>query len=230
MRPSAAIGTAAALLVFSGCGSSSKSPSNGIASKSADQIVQEAQAAALGAKSVHLSGTMKTEGPIIRLDVQLLMGKEASGRMSIDGPLFRLIRIGSSVYVRGPEAFYKRIADREDAKLLKGKWLKVAPATRRNLVSFDSFIYVLTDMSKVVSGLSSHGKLAKGKIATVAGQKVIAITDTPTRSAVYIATTGEPYPIESNRVSSGGAIKFDHWNESVKISAPANAIDISKLK
>jgi hypothetical protein len=41
---------------------------------------------------------------------------------------------------------------------------------------------------------------------------------------------GEPYPVEVVKSGpQGGRIVFDRFNESVSLTAPANAIDISQL-
>jgi hypothetical protein len=50
--------------------------------------------------------------------------------------------------------------------------------------------------------------------------------------SLYVATTGEPYPVEIAQGSgtSTGAVHFDDWNEPVDIVAPKNAVDIAKLK
>jgi hypothetical protein len=79
--------------------------------------------------------------------------------------------------------------------------------------------------------LSSHGKLAKGGTSTVAGQKVIAVNDTTMGGTLYVATTGEPYPVEVAKAGSGGGrVVFDHYNQPVSLTAPADAIDITKLQ
>ena len=79
--------------------------------------------------------------------------------------------------------------------------------------------------------LSSHGKLAKGKTTTIHGQQAIAVSDTTNGGTLYVATTGKPYPLEISKTgSSGGQITFDHFNQPVSLTPPANAIDISQLK
>ena len=112
------------------------------------------------------------------------------------------------------------------AQLLSGKWLK-APASGQL-----SSLATLTDVQKLFSQLlSSHGKLAKGKTTTVRGQQVVAVNDTTNGGTLYVATTGKPYPIEISKTgSSGGQLVFDHFNQPVTLTAPAGAIDISKLQ
>ena len=48
---------------------------------------------------------------------------------------------------------------------------------------------------------------------------------------MYIAATGQPYPIEITKSGSdGGKISFDRWNKTVTLAAPANAIDVAQLQ
>ena len=132
-----------------------------------------------------------------------------------------------TVYIKGSPALYGRVGGPAAAQLLRGKWLK-APATSGNLASIAS----LTDLRQLVdTTLASHGTLAKGGTTTVGGQKVVAVTDTSKGGTLYIATTGQPYPIEIMKAgASGGKITFDRWNEPVSLAAPSNAIDLAQLQ
>jgi hypothetical protein len=89
----------------------------------------------------------------------------------------------------------------------------------------------LTDVQSLYSAvLAGHGKLAKGGRSTVAGQKVIAVNDTTMGGTLYVATTGKPYPIEIAKTGpAGGRVVFDRYNQPVSLSAPADAIDLTKL-
>ena len=50
-------------------------------------------------------------------------------------------------------------------------------------------------------------------------------------TTVIDPTTGQPYPVRlSKSGSSGGELTFDRFNESVTLTPPANAIDVSQLK
>jgi hypothetical protein len=55
--------------------------------------------------------------------------------------------------------------------------------------------------------------------------------DSSDGGTLYVATTGEPYPIEITQASgnSTGTVHFDEWNETVDVKAPTNAVDVSKL-
>jgi hypothetical protein len=213
-----------ALVALTGCGGSS---SNSIASKSADQIVSESKATADSASSVHVSGSLNSGGSLVKLDLNLVAGKGASGELAQNGASFKLILVDGTAYISGSPAFYRSLGGAAAAQLFNGKWLK-ASATTGEFASFSQ----LADMRKLIdTTLTGHGALAKGATTTVNGQQAIAITDTTKHGTLYVATTGKPYPIQiSKDGSEAGKITFDRWNRPVTISAPANSVDLSELK
>lgn len=207
-----------------GCGGGASS--NGVAGKSPDAIVAAATHAIKGAKSVHVSGSIVNSGSPIKLDLNLASGKGGSGRMSENGLTFRIIVVNHTVYINGSDSFWRHFGGSAAAQLFHGKWLR-APATGQ----FASVV-VLTDLQSLFNTLlSNHGNLAKGATSTVGGQKVVAVKDTIKGGTLYVATTGKPYPIQITKTGSqGGRVVFDRYNETVSLSAPANSIDISKLR
>ncbi len=213
----------AAVAGIAGCGGASN---NGVAAKSPDGIVSAASNAVSGVKSVHVSGSLVSGGSPITLNLTLVSGKGGGGQMSQNGLSFRLIQVGQVVYINGSDAFWRHFGGGSAAQLFHGKWLR-APANGQ-FSSIASLTNVQTLFNKL---LSNHGSLAKGPTSTVAGQKVVAVIDTTKGGTLYVATTGPPYPVEvSEKGSNGGRIVFDRYNQSASLTAPANAIDISKLR
>ncbi len=212
-------------LALGACGGGGSS-SNGIASKSPDQIVSAATTAVAQVNSVHVAGTVSSSGQKITLDLALVNGKGGKGSMTQNGLGFQIVAVGPEVYINGSKAFWQQAAGTSAAQLLTGKWLK-APATGQ-LASFAT----LTNVQKLFNQLlSSHGKLAKGKTTTIDGQQAIAISDTTNGGTLYVAASGKAYPIElSKGGSDGGHITFDRFNQPVSLKAPANAVDISSLQ
>ena len=221
-------------LALAACGSSSSSsssssgsgPSNGITSKSPDQIVSAATSAVGSVDSVHVSGKVASGGQNVALDLNLVNGKGGTGSMSQNGLGFKIVALGPEVYINGSSAFWNKFGGSAAAQLLSGKWLK-APASGQL-----SSLATLTDVQKLFSQLlSTHGKLAKGQTTTVQGRQVVAVNDTTNGGTLYVATTGKPYPIEISKTGSqGGQLVFNRFNQPVSLTAPANAIDISQLK
>jgi hypothetical protein len=228
MRPSLSSAGCAVLALLggllAGCGSSSSS--NGVASKSAEQIVAASKAAADAASSAHVSGSVVSNGSPITLDLDLGPGG-GRGHLTLGGLGFELIQTAGSVYIKGSPAFYSRIGGAAAAQLLQGHWLK-APTTSAEFASIAS----LTDLHRLVdAALSSHGALIKTQTTTVNGIKAVGVSDQSKGGTLYVATSGKPYPVEiAKGGSGGGTVTFDRWNESVAITPPANAIDITQLR
>jgi hypothetical protein len=214
--------------LLAGCGSSGTTEkANDEASKTPAQVLADAKAAATSASSAHVSGSIKSGGTPITLDLTTARNKGAKGSMSTSGLKFDLVRIGDTLYIRGSDEFYKHFAGAGVAQLLHGKWLK-APVTRGDLKS----LAPLTSIGALFTGISAHhGKLANDGKTTYKGQDVVTVRDTSDGSKLYVAATGKPYPvaIAGGKGSQSGTITFDDWNKSVSLSAPSHAIDIGQL-
>lgn len=213
------------LCALAGCGSSSSG--NGVASKSAEEIVAEAKKAADSASSVHVSGSVNSGGSAVTLDLNLASGKGATGQISQNGSTFKVIIDGGNAYISGSDAFYRKLGGAAAAQLLAGKWLKISTSTPE-FASFGS----LTNMRKLLDTvLVGHGSLEKGSTTTVGGQQAIAVKDTTRGGSLYVATNGKPYPLQITKGGSeAGTISFDKWDEPVAISPPASSVNLSELK
>lgn len=139
---------------------------------------------------------------------------------------FRIVALNRTAYINGTDAFLRRFGGAAGVQLFHGRWLK-GPIGGQ----FAGFAQ-LTDTSTLFSMLlSKHGKLAKGPTTTIAGQKVIGVNDATVGGTLYVATTGRPYPVQVSGMSqrSSGRVVLDRYDQPVSLSAPANAIDVTKL-
>jgi len=215
------------LALLAGCGGGG-SKSNGEASKGPQQVVDDAQAAALGAKGVHVSGSIVDAGQKLTIDLDLVKGKGGRGTLSEQGLTFEVVRVGDTIYIKGSDAFYKKFAGAAAAQLLHDRWLS-GSATSGQLAS----ITPLTDLAKLFKGaLSSHGKLTNKGETTYKGQKAVEIFDqSADGGTLFVAGEGKPYPlaIQSPEEGKNGTVTFDKWDQTVSITAPKDAVDMSKL-
>jgi hypothetical protein len=221
----AGVVTAVAIALLSGCGSGSSS--NGLASKSPEEVVAAAKTAASQAASVHMAGSIISESKPISLDMELVAGKGAKGHLALEGFGIDIVAVEHAFYLNGSAAFYAHIAGPAAAQLLQGKWLK-APTTSGEFASLAQ----LTNLSKLLdTTLASHGALSSAGTTTVGGRKAVAVTDTSKGGTLYVAATGTPYPLQiAKNGTGGGRIAFDRWNQPVTLTVPANAINITQLQ
>ncbi len=211
------------LALLAGCGGSSSG--GGVASESPQKILNDSLAAANGLRSVHAAGAVNSGGQHIALDLQLVGGVGGRGAITLGGLTFKLVGLKNYAYMQAPPAVWEKAgAPASAARLLQGKWLR-APATGE----FGS-VAKLTDIHALFGQLlGQHGKQLKtGGVSTVAGHKVVALKSD--QGTLYVAATGKPYPIEVVKTGSdGGRIDFDHFNDSVSVSAPANTINVPSV-
>jgi hypothetical protein len=207
------------------CGSSASS--NDISTRTAAEILSATKLAAEGASAVHVSGSIDNGGRPVGLDVNILAGRGARGRLSENGLSFELIQAGGSVYIKGSPAFYRHVGGASAAQLLHDRWLK-APASSPEFASLSS----LTDLRRLVdTALSTQGGVAKSGTATVNGQRALALANPSRGGTLFVATTGRPFPIEITKTgANGGSISFDRWDQPVALTIPADALDITQLQ
>jgi len=212
-------------LLAGGCGGGSPS-GNGVASKSPDQILAATKSAASAATSVHVTGTLASHGTPITIDMSLAAGRGGKGKLSENGLSFELIVLDETIYIKGSPSFYSHFGGSAAAQLFQGKWLK-APAGQGELASLGA----LANHGKILDQvLASTGSLTKGSTTTLAGQPVVELTDATKSGSLYVAITGEPYPVQIvKHGSETGRVSFSEWNKPVALRAPANAIDIGAL-
>jgi hypothetical protein len=223
-RRRAAAAVAALALTFAGCGSSSSS-GNGVAAKSPQEIVSAATAAVAGAATVHVSGSIVSEGKPISLDMELVAGKGGKGQISVQGLRVDLIAVEKAVYVNGSRSLYARLAGPAAASVLHGRWLKVPSSLR----SFGSLSAVTSLTGLVDTTLAEHGTLTRAPGRVIEGKPAVGVSDASRRGTLYVAATGEPYPLEITKSGSGGRIMFDRWNQPVTLMPPPDPININEL-
>jgi hypothetical protein len=171
-------------LAVAACGSSGASD-NRLASKSASEIVARATRAIDAVDSVRVIGSVSDgAGPsAIKLDLNLVSGKGATGSMSQNGLGFRLVSVGDEAYINGSPGFWKQFGGSAAVRQLRGRWLR-APADRGEFASFHS----LTDLRTLLAGLlGGHGALTKGSTATIDGRKVVAVKDASRNGTLYVS-------------------------------------------
>jgi hypothetical protein len=224
LAPAAALALALAAAALAGCGES-PSASNGVASKSPAQVAAAATDAAAGAATVHVAGSIVSEGRPISLDMELVAGKGGQGRMTLAGLHIRLVRIYQALYINGSTAFYSLFAGPAAARALRGKWLKES-AGGGALAA----LATVTDLSQLIDlAVADHGTLTRGRSKTIDGQRAVGLSDVAGGGTLYVATTGTPYPLEIVKRGAGKLV-FDHWNQPVSLKAPASPININQLQ
>jgi hypothetical protein len=213
-------------MVLAGCAGSSPR-GNGVGSKSPARIAAIATAAATAAASVHVAGSILSDGEPISLNMQLDAEKGGKGQIKLGVLSIDLVNVNRSVYIKAGSAFYSRFAGPRAARVLQGRWLRGAGASGP-LAPFAAF----TELPRLMStALAGHAPLSHLTTTTVNGRSAVGVTDAVGGGTLYVAATGTPYPLEIvKRGPAAGKLVFDRWNQEVPLAAPPNPVLLSQLQ
>jgi hypothetical protein len=217
---SPALALAVAVAGLAGCGGSAD---NGVASKNASEILAAAKAAAQSATAVHVEAR-NAQGPLtltVKLELTSNGGQAHITGLGLD---FETIRTGNTLYLKGNTLLYQRLGI-NPARVPQGAWIKT-PANNSQFGQLAAFTDLKSEVNRLIS---STGPLTKGATTTTDGQKTIELKNSGKlyTGAIYIATTGKPYPIQITKTGrESGRTTLTNWNQPVSLSAPSNTISI----
>jgi hypothetical protein len=222
--PSQAAGSSAA-------SASPSAASSGVADLAATEIFAKSKAAFKAADTVRLKGSGASGTTKFAIDMQYSTAGNAVGTVSNGGQTIELRRIGQTVYVKADKAFWTKSAGAAVAELLGGKYLK-APLSDSRVAQLGAF----TDKNSFADEvLSPSDSVTKGDTKSIRGVPAIGLVDkSSTGSAtLYVATTGEPVPLELAPTSGSateGSFDFLDYGKSVDVAVPPAALTIDSTK
>jgi hypothetical protein len=205
--------------------STTPTPENGIASQPPAAVLAAAVSAATTARTVHVAGVVVTRGRQTAFNVHVVAGQGAVGQLSAQGLSVRFVTVGHLLYLNGGAHFWRAFGSPAIARKLDGRWVQVPPTV--NLASIDKLI----NLNKLFATLlARHETLVKGPTGTIHGQQVLALHSMTRGGTLYVATTGQPYPIEvRGSRAHPGLVVFDQYNEPFSLRAPRDALTASSL-
>ena len=218
-RPLTATATiGAALLLLTACGSS---PLEG---KTGPEVAEAAAAALEKAGSVHVAGTMTTDGQEGEIDLHL-QGEDAIGTITFDGTEIQLLNAGGQAYLQAPPDFWSSFGlPAEAAAQLDGQWVTVPAEAAAGFEEF-SLAGFVDELRNPDSGE------VKNEVTTgeVDGEDVV-VVEQEDGSTLKVADDDPAYPLElTGEGDSTGTVRFTRFGEEEDVTAPADALDLSGL-
>lgn len=218
-------------LALTGCGDSETATTSSAAGKTEqpsvpeeaepDEVLRAAIAAAKGASSVHVEGTIPDESSKsgkTQVDFVLAPKGKADGSLVFDGMEVRLLRVGKGFYLKGNKAFYEKQGGKEFAKVIGSRWMKVSP----DGAGFE----VVKDLTAVGDMLErflpSTAKYERVDGRPVGGAKTLGLRRSGTDGVLYFAATGKPYPLSID-AGKEWKLTFADWGKKASIKAPAKS-------
>jgi hypothetical protein len=202
---------------------------NGVEALAAGDIVAKATDALNKASSYRLKGDFKDdEGTNVTLDM-LVVGADKKTSMSSAGLSIEVYQISGVTYLKADDLWAQLLGSMIQDKaqqtlalnLLKGKYVKLTPEYQTMLAG------VVPDAASLLK--PEKGDFTKGATTTIDGKPVVTLTD-GNGNKLYVATTGEPYPL---RLESSNGEKMDviEIGNKATIAAPgaSDVLDMAQL-
>jgi hypothetical protein len=176
---------------------------------------------------VHISGKGGSSGESLGLDLHLSRGKGGYGSITLSGDTLQVVSDGTTVYFKGDKTFWTNQASAEAATLIGERWLK-APATNQSFASLAQFADYDASLGQF---LKPDSTITKGEQKAVNGTPAIALVSGS--GSLWIATTGDPLPLQISNGKPGEELTFADWGVAVDVTshipAEKDTIDLSKL-
>jgi hypothetical protein len=194
---------------------------NGIAAKSETDIVKAAHDALAHARSVHVKGAFTESGKRTAMDLRIGQNAcDGSIKSPSNGTNARVyVRcVGGRTYMRSPEMI-RALGGTAVARQVGNRWFY---SSKDRSDPFKG----MTKPADFAESLTTDGPVSRGKTTTVNGIPVIQLLDSG--SALYVATTGTPYPLrlEPDPPKRGEGLDLLDYNAPLNVVAPQDAIDI----
>jgi hypothetical protein len=203
-----------------------------VAALPAADILSRARTAFKKATSVHVTGGGTSGQDAFQVDMRYSANGKAIGTIANGGQTVELRRTGQVIYIKADKDFWTSVAGTQAGTLFGGKYVK-APLTDKRVGAVVS----LTDKGSFIdSALSTTGAVTKGAPTTVNGTPAIGLTIKVASggSTIYVATSGEPVPLEAKPDAGGtdtGKVDFVDYGAAVDVPTPpaAQTVDVSVL-
>jgi len=206
---------------------SSAPAGNGLEALTADQIHAKAKAALTAAKSFHVNGSGEESGQKLIADVKA-SGQDLFGSVTIGQAKVELLAVGGQRFMRPNEAFWVTSGAKEAktiAAVVGTRWVKLSAK--------DKDMAELFDIANVDGALDPDGKLTKGTGKDIGGTPTVGLVDDgDPGGTLYIAATGEPYPLKLEG-KDGSTTTFGEFGATfaeIKAPAAADVLDLDSLQ
>jgi hypothetical protein len=192
---------------------------NGVQELGPKRILAQAMKAAMGARSVRIVG----ESPSASLD--LVVTKDASdGKRTAGDTTLKTRVVDGVIYIKADQAYWTEAFNAKKAKKIGDKWV----AGELSNPKLKSFKQTSTMKPLLTQFLRLDESATVGEVGVAQGQPAVPLT--ASIGTLWVATTGEPYPLQLNSspdAPEASEVTFSEWDEKVVIKAPPKKQTIS---
>lgn len=201
---------------------------NGIADMESGQILTELQDAVAAAESVQLTGELSDGGQDLVID--MTYGPDsAAGTIASEGIEFEFLSVDGDVYMKASADTWDSFGGAGLGQLI-GDLYVLVPSDDAALGEMTEIVDREAFVREIFSDVDAEGA-TKGEETEIDGRPALGLSSDD-GSVLYIATTGDPLPIQiAAPEGETGSLDFE-WDIDVDITAPdeADVADLSELQ
>ena len=196
---------------------------NGVEELGPKQILNQANKAALSARSMRLIGT----SPQASLDLVVTQDSSDGTRTAGETTLKTRV-VDNTIYIKADADYWTEAFNAKKAKRIGDKWV-TGDLDNPKLASFKQTSTMKPLMKQF---LRTDGTPEVGEVGVSQGQPAVPLTSNV--GTLWVATTGKPYPLmitSSPDQAEVSEVDFTDWNKKVVIKAPPkkNTISLADL-
>lgn len=173
----------------------------------------EAETNTRAVSSVRIAGAGTEANKGVTFDLTLVRGKGCEGTVTMSKTQsFRLVYLGSTVWMKPSDAFYASLGSNKSAlSLLEGKYIKVS--VNSSLTPNIGELCTLSGLLGTAGPASGPGNGYAATTTTFRGQPAIKITQSGRPGYAYVSDTAKPLLLQVTEPgASGGSITFSRYN------------------
>jgi len=220
----AALGTAliAATLTLASCAAAP----NHVQQESAANILKSAAKALSSARSFAIQATSTAQGSAGSLTFDIQGANQGEGAFTSASVSFQAEELKGIDYFRS-KTLWSQVGGASLQSALGDRWVYIA-AKSSTAAQLTLAFGELTSPKELALGLrKSASDAVRGKLTTFQGQPVIAVNEPP-HAALYIATTGKPYPLRWVQTPST-QVDFSDFGKQFHLTAPKKPLDLAAI-
>jgi hypothetical protein len=215
----------AAVLAASQLASCAAAP-NGFQAKSGPAILRAAGSALEAAKTFEIEAISTTSGHQASLTFEIGGPNLGEGSFASSSLSFEAEELNGLDYFRS-HTLWAQVGGSSLQSALGYRWVYVSAksSTAAELTAVFSSLTSPTVLADQLTGKAASA--VRGRATTFSGQPVVAVT-TPGSGTVYVAITGEPYPLKWLQ-SSQSQVTFSKFGQDFGITAPKGALNLEAI-
>jgi hypothetical protein len=210
--------------VLTGCGSDAP-PANGVESLGASDLLSKSLAAADAQTSMRMVTKGKRGTLDFVVDMKLRRDGGASGSVLIGKETVSVVTTKTDVFLKADKAYWETQMDPKFAAALGSMWVK-APVTSKTFATFAN----LGSYDGILSTfLKPSGPATTGGVSRIASQQAVQVVSD--QGSVWVATEGNPLPVQADVPTTGDVTRFGEWGTTVDVPVPsiADTVDLGSL-